>query len=512
MIQTNKLSVKKGSLAFIDKKDLILLSIIFVITLPFLFYFKIKYDFPPGYAGFQAQISEVLQTTDFKFPDFIPYYGSGGFPFAYPPLAFYIMAIAMKVFGIGLFSYLKYAPNFFLLLTFIFFYLLSKRLLGSRIKAFIATLFLASSSGVIGYHYPSEGVTRGLAFLFLVASLFFLSEGIHKRRHFILSAVVWGLCALTHPVYAVIGSLSAFVFIVFLYDKHISKKISLFINYFFIGFLIIGPWLFIVISRHGLTPLTSAFSTHGTVSFITHLTNFENFYKLFESVIIPSHETVVLTGLSLAGVVYYLLRADIFLPFWFVSTAVLGGMEGQRFVALVASLVSADMLVRIINPKGIQTGKRIVKVVCLTVVLVISVVYITNRMTKITAYKPYMDNESIKGLGDWFMDNAKDSNYLLLSVSEGEHEWMPYFIKANPVVLPFGAEWKGDYAQQGVMLQKVMSCAREKNLMCYKNLAIDTGLKYDYLIIRDDYKTLGISADNNFKLVFEDSSYSVWEN
>jgi len=66
------------------KKDIILLLILAVFSVPYLIKFKIRVGFPPGYAGLYAQMAEEVVKHNFSYPDTISYYGGGSIPFVYP--------------------------------------------------------------------------------------------------------------------------------------------------------------------------------------------------------------------------------------------------------------------------------------------------------------------------------------------------------------------------------------------------------------------------------------------
>src|SRR3990167_1835901 len=103
------------------KKDIILLLILAVFSVPYLIKFKIRVGFPPGYAGLYAQMAEEVVKHNFSYPDTISYYGGGSIPFVYPPLSFYLMALTVKVFRVSSMAYILFAPSIFLGMTYIVF-------------------------------------------------------------------------------------------------------------------------------------------------------------------------------------------------------------------------------------------------------------------------------------------------------------------------------------------------------------------------------------------------------
>ena len=66
--------------------------ILMVLCAPLFFYNAIAWSYPKGFAGLYALFAERLAGNLYMLPIDIPYYGPGGIPLVYPPLAVYMMA------------------------------------------------------------------------------------------------------------------------------------------------------------------------------------------------------------------------------------------------------------------------------------------------------------------------------------------------------------------------------------------------------------------------------------
>ncbi|KKQ86173.1 MAG: hypothetical protein UT08_C0001G0039 [Candidatus Woesebacteria bacterium GW2011_GWB1_38_8] len=502
------------------KKDIILLLILAVFSVPYLFKFKIRVGFPPGYAGLYAQMAEEVVKNNFAYPDTISYYGGGSIPFAYPPLSFYLMALIVNVFQVNSMVYILFAPSIFLGMTYIAFYFTTKILLKSRLGAFLATLFFITSSGIMGYHYSAEGITRTLALLLIIGSLFFLTKYYYgNKRSLVYSALLWGSAALTHPTYAVYGAFNALVVLFYKKRKLNITYLSEISKFFIYGALLVIPWILIVVSKHSFTPFINVSGTHDTLNILNHISSFHNFYDYINAILLAKHETVILTSASLIGVLYLFLKKDFLMPSLFLVTFLTGGLEGQRFMAIISSVITAKFLIEIFSPilKSFFAKTRLVKAVTFTLLLMIVSLFVFNRMTEITMYKSSIDYASIQKLADYLNKNTSEStSYLLLSSNLIEHEWFPYFIKMFPVVNSFGREWTGDYNDEGKRFNWLLSCSDKFVADCKDIIRINNGEPNRLLILNIKQVDINLEREiktNGWKKVnIQNEIYTIYEN
>ncbi len=89
------------------------LAVLFCISSVFLFYNAFRFSLPIAYAGMYTLMAEQIADGGFSLPMQVPYYGPGGIPFAYPPLALYVMAVFLKLSV----SAIAYQNNFLFFLT-----------------------------------------------------------------------------------------------------------------------------------------------------------------------------------------------------------------------------------------------------------------------------------------------------------------------------------------------------------------------------------------------------------
>lgn len=118
---------------------------------------------------FQVMASEISRQ-GYRLPFQIPNYTPGGIPFAYPPLAFYGIAVLQ---GIG-FAPLTIARLGSVLATLLYLpagYLFVYEFRGSRAEALVATSLIALFPPIFRLHISAGGIVRATAFLFVFLSL-----------------------------------------------------------------------------------------------------------------------------------------------------------------------------------------------------------------------------------------------------------------------------------------------------------------------------------------------------
>ena len=290
-------------------------------------------------------------------------------------------------------------------------------------------------------------------------------------------------------------------------------------KFFIYGALLVIPWILIVVSKHSFTPFINVSGTHDTLNILNHISSFHNFYDYINAILLAKHETVILTSASLIGVLYLFLKKDFLMPSLFLVTFLTGGLEGQRFMAIISSVITAKFLIEIFSPilKSFFAKTRLVKAVTFTLLLMIVSLFVFNRMTEITMYKSSIDYASIQKLADYLNKNTSEStSYLLLSSNLIEHEWFPYFIKMFPVVNSFGREWTGDYNDEGKRFNWLLSCSDKFVADCKDIIRINNGEPNRLLILNTKQVDINLEREiktNGWKKVnFQNEIYTIYEN
>jgi len=223
--------------------------------------------------------------------------------------------------------------------------------------------------------------------------------------------------------------------------------------------------------------------------------------------------------MSLIGVLYLFLKKDYLIPSLFLVTFLTGGLEGQRFVAIISSVITAKFLIEIFSPilKSFFAKTRLVKAITFTLLLIIASLFVFNRMTEITMYSNNIDHFSIQKLADYIDKNiSSKATYLLLSNNLNEHEWLLYFIKRVPEVNTFGREWMGNYNNEEKKFNLLLNCSEMFIADCTDIFQFINGGSGKLLILNTKQTDLNIEKEiilNGWKKVnFQNETYTIYEN
>jgi 4-amino-4-deoxy-L-arabinose transferase-like glycosyltransferase len=308
------------------------------------FYYKVWSPYPDKPAGLYALIAETIAKNGFAFPRNIPFYGPGGMPFAYPPLAFYLMAFVNVYFKVSAFAYMRFAPSLFLVLSIIPLYLLVKAMGGSRRQAAIAAGFMGTSYGIIINQYYSPGICRGVALVLMLYCLYFAYQAFFapRKRYVALALVFLALTTLTHFSYAVFGILGIITFALFSKQMHFWKRIWICALMGAGAALLISPWWLTIISRYGISIFTNLLSTHDNARLISVIHDIPGqLVTLGNSLLTYRFENPILIGTAILGLAFSIASKKYLLPAWLLISLIVVGGDGQRFIAIISALLGA---------------------------------------------------------------------------------------------------------------------------------------------------------------------------
>jgi 4-amino-4-deoxy-L-arabinose transferase-like glycosyltransferase len=163
----------------------------------------LKYSVPLGAAGMFTQMASQIADSNFQLPQEVPFYGPGGVPFAYPPLALYLLAIFIKLTGKYL-IFLRFLPPLLGLLSFVPLYYITLEISKSRIAALVSMIIAATSLDIYIAHVWSAGIVRSTAFILSLVSIYFFSRMTNEtnKLNMVMTGVFFGLALMTHLAYA----------------------------------------------------------------------------------------------------------------------------------------------------------------------------------------------------------------------------------------------------------------------------------------------------------------------
>lgn len=467
-----------------------------------------------SYAGLYMEIVEAIIQNHFSLPLTLPYYGPGGIPFAYPPFGFYLSTIVIKILDISILQYARYAPVFFYTAALVVMYFLVLEITRSRFTSIFSVFLYGTSNVSYIYHAQESGMIRGLALLFTFGSLLTLLRTFtyQKRIWPIIIAImcITGI-ALTHWNYLLFFVVSIPILIIIKGNYLRNIKIVVLIGCS--AMILCAPWLYKVISTHGIEPFLNASSTHGNL--LSIFSGFSLNNLLGTTIGIFQEWDICIFIFAMSSFFYLLLRKQLLFPVWFVSILILVG-EPSRFLLLISTILIALAIldaVQVENQAGIK-DKRITKAVEFVIVCVIFI-YSGTKFSKMIMDISSVDVSSMNSLAEWFrLNTSEDTTYLLTTYSfdYSYNENMPYFIKRTPVICPWGGEWAGSYKSQIAKAVSLNECVQQESSHCVLADLKEWNLSPDYIIIYQEQTQLqrGLWDSLEWHQVFKNNKFIVF--
>jgi len=134
--------------------------------------YLVAHPYPAYGAGLFLETAAQIAAYGYGLPPRIPGYTAGGIPFAYPPLAFYVLAVLVDGVGVDPIAVARFLPGLLVIACLLPYYGIASELTASSRVATLATLLFATAPAVLKWHVSAGGVVRALAFLFALASVY----------------------------------------------------------------------------------------------------------------------------------------------------------------------------------------------------------------------------------------------------------------------------------------------------------------------------------------------------
>lgn len=482
-----------------------------------------RFQYPPGYAGLYTLMAEMLAQKPFPLPMEVPYYGPGGIPFAYPPLAAYIEAFFIGPAKVPVFTYLRWEPGIACLLVMLAVYLLGRELSGDRLKALVGTVIVFSAEIIYSYHGTASGSVRGPALLWTVLAAYVALMAYRRRHRWLAFALLAGLflalTIMTHLAYAAFLA-PGILLMAFLQTtgRPLLDRCRTLVVIAVAGALLSAPWWGTMIARYGWAVFLNAGGTHGTLGLVQQtglepiamLRAILRWYVNLGGAWWPAF----LAGLMIAGFAYAVARGRWLLPAWtLVAIATLG--QTDRFEILLLGLLAGEALADLSRFLGssnrTQTAVGSVTAGGLTflALVLVPVVFLGFRGIQWTDVAL---SDDLVETGAWVRENSpEDSQYLYLGGDHDIAEWLPYLSRRTPGVSPWGAEWTGSYDEQLQRLGEVNSCLSGPDTACLNRILASIGGDVEWLIVpvEDGRSWPALASDPDWEQVFANDSFAV---
>ncbi len=471
-----------------------------------LFYNAVRFSLPIGYAGLYAQASAQVAASGFRLPLAIHFYGPGDVPFAYPPLAFYAMALFLDL-GISPLTYLRLIPPVLSLLGLIPLYLLAQRLTHSRLGASLAVGLCAASPALYTAHTWAAGVVRALAFLVLLCGLYAFDRAIRQERLILpaLSGALFGLVVLTHLSYALF---MAFCVACWLVANPNARSLKAGLASASVAAVVIAPWFYVMLSRYGVAPFLSAWSTHGNASFLGALGQPAALVAWLGGNLGVVLAVPFLVLFAALGFAYLIVRREFTLPLLSLLSVVVLSPEGDRFIIVLAAMLAgasaeaaAAWLPRV--PWAAPASQALLGLVVLYGML------LGFRIIQNT--RPQLQDGALQ-LGEFVQRNTAVQTRFLVMAPPSEAEWFPFLLQREPLASKWGAEWLGTYYSASGLVAAINDCRRAEDVACLQALHLSLDGE-DILITHraDKGLTVGLESQPSCQQLATFGQYLVWK-
>ncbi|RLD09102.1 MAG: hypothetical protein DRI65_00345 [Chloroflexota bacterium] len=217
-------------------------------------------EFPINDGGFFYTMVSDLIANNFRLPKFTSY-NLAEIPFAYPPLAFYLIGGINKITRLPIIELIHYLPFGISILTIPAFYFASKIFFPEELfYRALATYIFATLPRTFEWFVMGGGITRSLGFIFALLALAFYTKATRDHRggiDFFLAALCSSLTALSHPVALIFLAFSIAIITIYFWSAKITYPLIL-------GVLVVlftSPWWVTVLINNGLDPFIGASNT-----------------------------------------------------------------------------------------------------------------------------------------------------------------------------------------------------------------------------------------------------------
>lgn len=483
-------------------------------------------DFPLNDGGFFYSMTEDLIDNNFSLLEYSSY-NHADIPYAYPPLAFYLIGAISKLSRVSLFSLFMYFPLIVSCISIPVFFLLTKKFFRQTIYRLLAAYLFATLPRSFEWFVMGGGATRSLGFLFAMLSIYFTWSAFEDdsfTSNWIIGAILSSLTILSHPLSALFLAFS--IFVIYLY--HYPVKIQLLLMYSGIVLIASSPWWWTTVSRHGLSPFIGASGTG-------HFDWFEikNLFTLnfgFES----PYFLQIVSVLAVLGLFSREKKKSYFLGILCIVGYLVIPRGGADYLTAYLPLLATfgfSLITEPWNSKALISNKSNqfppeLKSARTRAFLIFIFIYV---FLGAYTYK-YVYNKGNLRLNDgnvramnWLRENS-DETVTVLSIPVNDEnrywwndyisEWLPAISGRKSVITVQGYEWKPDNFEERISRYwSLRNCSLE--YACIDNWQTAYNLDPDYIFLDDLTEQYFLAVDlqksEEYFIVFEGENVMILE-
>ena len=469
------------------------------------FYFILQADFPLNDGGLFYTMIEDLQANQFNLPRFTSY-NLLEIPYAYSPLPFYLAGLLNNWLEWSLVDILRFLPALISTFAIPVFFILSIKILDSYDQAILATIAYALMLPAFEWLVMGGGLTRSLANLFSLGTLYFTILSIKTKNTFMsaIAGLLLGLTAVSHQEIAMVTFATTALFFVFLAES--KREFGRLALIWGIAGVVTLPYFLTVANMHGITPFISAFQA-GEFELVRIISKLISLSYTGEIYYTP------FTVIAFLGLWGCLAEKKYLLPTWLLVVTIINPRSVERTAMLPVALLIGYGLDQLILPAlgrltkySQRPGSSHLKVstnldsnmglmskhgigIAFLVVLFFQagiLLMLINHGNERLAPVPTQERAAMK----WVSQNTpSSSSFMVLTnssdwASDKSAEWFPALSERHSVNTAQGLEWlpggKFNQAQQDIV--ELKDCMFD-DVACLENWSDSTGRAFTHIFI-----------------------------
>lgn len=452
-------------------------------------------NYPINDGGLFYQMAEDLLDNGFRIPKYSTY-NNDLIPFAYPPLAFYLIGLIKIASRQSLLQLFRVVPMIVTILIIIAFYLFAKKLFKDKVKVALSVLFFALLPRTYEWFIMGGGATRGPGFLFAILALACVWDLFSHRMNWmnVVGAILFSSgCVLSHPETSLFVVFMAGVFFIYHRASWLNFRNGLIVAAGVI--LCILPWVISVYGHHGLDPFLGAAGTgHGEwleiKNFLTLKFGFEN--------------PVFLSLVSVFALVALFMKKDKLT--YFLSASILIGYllfprSGPNLLTLLVAPLGAVGFYEILSLSA-DTGsgklnfiKALESSAKSKLIFIFMVVYLSIgafSFKYITERDQLVLTEDLINAYSWLDENTDQDDNIMFYPAAGAGrfwwndfamEWFPALTSRTNLTTVQGYEWiEGEYQKRVADYLDLRTCS-EIGPVCIDNWEVRNDIHVNYLVL-----------------------------
>ncbi|HEY6959992.1 MAG TPA: hypothetical protein VI814_14310 [Candidatus Limnocylindria bacterium] len=429
-------------------------------------------DFPLNDGGMFYTAIQDIRAAGFALPAVLTY--NGGIPFAYPPLAFYLVAGLSDATGVSTIDLLRVLPPILSTLSVAAFIPIARRLSASGSAAAIAVFVYAVQPSAYTWMVMGGGLTRALGLVFALVALAALLSFYERPRRltFAIAAVGGALALLSHIEMAWFLAFSAALFVV---ARRPSRRVI-------VGagasgacaIALAAPWWLTVLLRHGVGPFVAAATTGSLDNPVLDLLAFQRTDEPYFPLIAAA---------AIAGVVFHVARGRYLIPAWLVAIALLDHRSFNALSGLPIGILAGSVVTELIAPLFTRRHLAVAAAVA-------GIVYVTFSSAKAdqTLHRALKPDE--RSAMAWVANGTPaDARFLVITQSfwAGDRvaEWFPALTERVSVTTVQGSEWlprATGFWPHMWSYESAQDCA-DSDGDCLARFMSGSGITFDYVYL-----------------------------